>query len=37
MPPLLKERLLANKIDVCVGFNLLKPTYLNETTVKGGT
>jgi hypothetical protein len=37
MSPLLKEKLLANKIDVCVGFNLLKPTYLNETIVRGGT
>jgi hypothetical protein len=35
--PFLTEKLLANKIEVCVGFNLLKPTYLNEMIVKGGT
>jgi hypothetical protein len=35
--PLLAEKLLANKIDGCVGFNLLKPAYLNEMIVKGGT
>jgi hypothetical protein len=30
------QKLLANKIDVYIGFNLLKPAYFNEMIVKAG-